>query len=537
MGPAMHTYVSQEASDRALRSPLRILVGALAIASALGCAGPKASARDVNIEGPKVADTKSPKAAAPSKPADAGPVETERIPEVKARAKLAFEDALKEYQKQAAVGRVDCATILRKFQAASDADETFGEPDYNMGVVAERWCGPDGKKQAEQHYKNALRKKPTLKQAAENLAVIELNKGNEEGAIAILQKILEQYPEDASSRARLAELYRRRGELERSIELARESLFRDPKTLTAYKVMMQAYYDLKQLSLAKLVALRALKLDENDPVIHHTLGLIHLAENEPVKARLNFKKAVEVRPDYLPAHLLLGKMALEQDDFLGAEQSWSAILRANGNNPEAHVNLGVAYKGQGQYDKAMQEYDIAQKLNPNLPAIYLNKGILIAIKGEPEKAIDHFKKYIEMNGTSEAVHKLIQEQEAVIQKREEEKRALEEAKRMEEEMKRQEEAAKAEEKKKADEELRRRQEEAKGKRGDKPAADPVKQKCLENAKTAKQRADCERGGASPVAPAEQAAKRNGTPEEPKKPAVQPTSTRQTGEPGEPDDGL
>jgi tetratricopeptide (TPR) repeat protein len=386
-------------------------------------------------------------------------------PQVNGKAKLLFEDANKAYDNQKKGGKLDYAALAQKYQSAANADERLAEATYNLGVLAER----QGKlKDAVGYYKEALSKKPSLKQAAENLAVIAQNQGDEAGAVGIYQDILTRFPDDASSRARLAEIYRRKGECEKGVELAKESLFREPHTLQAYKVLMLCAYEQKQFSMAKLVALRASKIDDNDPEIFFTLGQINLLEKEPAKARVQFKKAVEARPDFLPAHLQLAKMAMDQEDYTSAEESIRRILGANGNNPEALVNLGVAYKGLGQYDKAMAAYDAAQKIKPDMPEIYLNRGFILAVKAQPEKAIEYYKQYVQMKGgdgalpRNHAVFDAIKDQEAVIAHREEDKKAAEEAAKMEAEAKKAEDAAKAEEKKQKEEELKKTQAEAKG---------------------------------------------------------------------------
>jgi len=401
----------------------------------------------------------------------AGP--TEVIPQINSKAKLAFEDAVKAWEAQKKAGAYDYVTLERKFKAASEADEQLAEAEYDLGVLAER----QGKTQeAVSHYRDALSRRPTLRQAAENLGVIAQNSGDEKKAVEIYTDILTNYPEDAGSRARLGEIYRRKGDNDKAMQLAKEALFRDPKTLQAYKTMMAVHYDNKQYSMARLIALRASRLEANDPEILYILGLINLAEKEPAKARVNFKASAEANKTFLPPRYQLAQMALAQEDYAGAEEHLRAILAANSKNAEAMVNLGVAYKGMGQFDKAMQAYEQAEKLNSALPAITLNKAIIVGLKGEPEKAIAEFKKYIDMKSppADHPVFALIKEQEAVIQKREDDKKAAEEAKKMEEEAKKMEEAAAAEEKKKAEEELQKQQSEAKGKDAPKDgkAADP-----------------------------------------------------------------
>jgi tetratricopeptide (TPR) repeat protein len=397
-----------------------------AACAALALAGCKTTGAASDLEGPQVVKPdKAPKAGAKSegKPGDKkgeenGP--TENIPQVATRAKLQFDDAIKSLDTCRKKGDCDWGLLEKKFVGAGDLDEHFGEAYFNAGVMAERKGDFDA---ARDHYKTAINKRPTLYQAAENLAVIEQNKGNEQGAVDTYQGILEKYPENGSARARLAEIYRRRGEHDRAIELSREALFREPKTLTAYKVMMSSYYEQRQLSLAKLVALRALKLDEHDPEIYYTLGLISLAEKEPAKARVQFKTAAEKRADYLPAHLQLAKMAMDTSDYSGAEQSIRKILAVDGKNAEAHLNLGIAYKGMGQYDKAMAEYDTALKLKSELVSATLNKAIILNIKKEPTKAIELAKAYEAQPGADPLkAEQVINDANAIIATRQQEEK-------------------------------------------------------------------------------------------------------------------
>nr|WP_093521444.1 adventurous gliding motility TPR repeat lipoprotein GltE [Stigmatella erecta] len=351
------------------------------------------------------------------------------------RAKLLFEDAVKAFDAQKKSKAFDYPALERKFKAALEADANVAEADYNLGVVAER----QGKKdEAKAWYQSALKKKPSLRQASENMAVLLQNEGDIGGAVALYQDVLKRYPDDAQSRARLAEIYRQTGDHDRAMEFSRAALMREPQSTTALKVMMRSYLDRKQLAMAKLVALRALKLDENDPELHHTIGLILEQEGDADGARLQFKRALEARADYVPSHVILAQLALEAEDYPGAEEHLRRILQAGAKSAPAHLNLGIAYKGQGQYDKAMQEYDAAEKLDPKLAAIYLNRAIILhRAKDAPERAVELYKKYIGMAGGDVAlnaeapVFNLLREAELVIQAKNEAKSAEAQAKQME----------------------------------------------------------------------------------------------------------
>jgi tetratricopeptide (TPR) repeat protein len=361
-------------------------VAALAFCAALGCATTsKDAAKDVQVAGPAPAEEGKPGAAgAPAQP------------QINTRAKLKFEDANKAFEAQKKSGKYDYPALERMYQAALDADPNLAEAEYDLGVIAER----EGNKDlATAHYKSALNRKKTLKEAAENLAVLAQNSGDTAGATKVYTQIMETYPDDASSRARLAEIYRQQGDTDKALDLAKQALARDPKSLVAYKVMMECSFEKKQLAMAKLIALRAIKLDESDPELYFDMGLILVKENEPEKALLQFKKSLEVRPDYLPAHVVLAKISMDKENYLEAEEHLRKMIQADPKNAALHLDLGVAYKGQGQMDKALQEYDAAEKLDPNLPAIYLNRGIILhRFKNSPGPAIELYKKYIAMNG-------------------------------------------------------------------------------------------------------------------------------------------
>ncbi|HET9157907.1 MAG TPA: gliding motility protein, partial [Myxococcaceae bacterium] len=97
------------------------------------------------------------------------------------RAMLLFEDATKAAEAQAKSGPRDDAALERRFEAVQQADPSFAEADYNLGVLAER----QGKReQAFTYYRSALQKKPSLKPAAEGLARLTRAQGDLPSAIA-----------------------------------------------------------------------------------------------------------------------------------------------------------------------------------------------------------------------------------------------------------------------------------------------------------------------------------------------------------------
>ncbi|MGI5864135.1 MAG: adventurous gliding motility TPR repeat lipoprotein GltE [Myxococcales bacterium] len=429
-----------------------------------------------------------------------------------------FEDAVAAFEEQKKIHVFDWVLLERKFKAVVEADDRFAEAYYNLGVIYERQRKPEEAKLA---YQTALQKKPSLKQAAENLAVMYQNEGRHADAVALYQEILRIYPEDGAARARMAALYREAGDHQRAMSLAREALMRERDNLTAHKVMMRCYLGRNNLNMARLVALRATRLQASDPELHYTMGLISEREGNEAEAIAHFQRAVKERDDFLAARVRIAEIASRHQDWSTAGEQYRKIVEYEPNNHGARVNLGVAYKGLGEIDKAMAEYDAAIQADPSLAVAHFNLGVLFhRHKDVPEKAIEHYKKFIASSReTIPATHPVfenVRQCEQYIRQLAEMKAAEERARKEEEERKRleeqkkreEEEKARAEEKAKEQAEQRRREEEAK--------------KVVDAAMQA--------GGAAPQEAAQPAAEEpeKPAPEASKQPAAQPVPEQPSG---------
>ncbi len=317
------------------------------------------------------------------------------------RAVLLFEDANKAAEAQAKSGQRDDAALERRFQAVQQADPSFAEADYNLGVLAERQGKRD---QALALYRSALQKKPSLKPAAEGLARLTRAQGDLPSAIAQWSDIARAFPDDAESRSQLAELYRLAGDHDRSQEMSRQALIRDPKNLDAYKTLLRSNLDRKQFAMAELVGVRALKISTTDPDLYLAIGDVQMAKGAPDKAAVQYQKALEANGSFVPARLALARLALRDEDFAAAEKHLSRAVTDGGGSAEVHLDLGVAYRGLGQPDKALAEYDTAEKLQPKLAAIYLNRGIVLQrYKDAPDKSLELYKQYVSLTGGESAL--------------------------------------------------------------------------------------------------------------------------------------
>ncbi len=346
-------------------------------------------------------------ACATSAPAEKAPAPVTAAPAAggpstpNSRAMLLFEDATKAADAQAKSGQRDDAALERRFQAVQQADPSFAEADYNLGVLAERQGKRD---QAHALYRSALQKKPSLKPAAEGLARLTRAQGDLPSAIAQWNDVARAFPDDAESRAQLAEIYRLTGDHDRAQEMSRQALIRDPKNLDAYKTLLRSNLDRKQFAMAELVGVRALKISTTDPDLYLAIGDVQMAKGAADKAAVQYQKALDANASFVPARLALARLALRDEDFAAAEKHLSRAVADGGGSAEVHLDLGVAYRGLGQPDKALAEYDAAEKLQPKLAAVYLNRGIVLQrYKDAPDKSLELYKQYVALSGGESAL--------------------------------------------------------------------------------------------------------------------------------------
>ncbi len=356
----------------------------------------------LGLSGCATSGASAPEAApAPVKATAPAAVETQPDGGLSSRALALFEGANQSAAAQSKAAAPDNAALERQYDAARAADPRLAEADFNLAVLAER----QGKReQAFLLYRSALDKKPSLKVAAEALARMTAEQGDVPSAMAQWNDIAQKFPDDSGARVALADLYRISGDHDRCLEYARQALIRDPKNVAAYKVMMRSDLDRKQYALARLVGLRALKIEEKNAGLYVLLGQVALAEGQPDQAAVQFKKALEVKADDRPALVELSRVALAEQDYALAERLLRRLVESGGGTAEVQLALGVAYKGLGQPDKALLAYDAAQKLNGRLAAVYLDRGICLQrMKGAPDRALEQYKRYVEVLGGEQAV--------------------------------------------------------------------------------------------------------------------------------------
>src|SRR6266508_3134966 len=115
-----------------------------------------------------------------------------------------------------------------------------------------------------------------------------------------------------------------------------------------------------------LIGLReATELDPDNPTFRNSLGVVLLNIGQVPEAQVEFRKAIELDPQYAEAYHNLG-LALAQQGK--AEEAYRAAIQLAPRLAVAYLRLGQVLNVEGRKDEAKVAFRKAKELDPVSPA-------------------------------------------------------------------------------------------------------------------------------------------------------------------------
>lgn len=156
------------------------------------------------------------------------------------------------------------------------------------------------------------------------------------------------------------------------------------------------HHNAGDLAQARQIYEQILKVDADQPVVLHLLGVVAHQMNDNVKSIDLISKAVSLKPDFVDAHCNLG-LVLEHIGRLDeAIASYRKAIAINSRHPDAHLNLGNALTAIGKRKQAVESYKKALSLNPEFVEAHCNLGNVYRDLKKPHEAIESYKKALAM---------------------------------------------------------------------------------------------------------------------------------------------
>jgi tetratricopeptide (TPR) repeat protein len=152
---------------------------------------------------------------------------------------------------------------------------------------------------------------------------------------------------------------------------------------------------------AKASALRALELDDSLGEAHTALGeyLVHY-EFDRIGAEREFRRAIELNPNYPTAHQWLGNFLMSVKRF---DEALVELRRAEELDPLSAIitlNVGDTLVNARRYDEAIVHYKRSLSLNPDFALTHFAVGWAYALKGMYPEAIAATRRALELDPDS-----------------------------------------------------------------------------------------------------------------------------------------
>ena len=155
---------------------------------------------------------------------------------------------------------------------------------------------------------------------------------------------------------------------------------------------------------AMTAARRALELDPRSAEGHEALGRAQfLFDWDFAAAERSFTRALELNPDYMPAHQAMAwlKSALARHDE--AATSAKMALRLDPVNTARYTELAGVFTLGGRYDEALHEIGRALQLSPRSFESHLMKGWIYELSGKPDSAFVTYRQGLRIVNVPDAM--------------------------------------------------------------------------------------------------------------------------------------
>jgi tetratricopeptide (TPR) repeat protein len=156
----------------------------------------------------------------------------------------------------------------------------------------------------------------------------------------------------------------------------------------------RTYFQIKHWENSAAVFENATKVTNYNWLAYNNLGLALMRDGKSNDAVLYYKKALQIKPDYLIALDNLGIALFQLGKYEEALSYYSEALKIAPEHAGIHNHIANVLAAQGKLEKAINHYTKALLIDPELAITHNNLAIALVAQGNLEKAIFHYKSAI-----------------------------------------------------------------------------------------------------------------------------------------------
>jgi len=145
----------------------------------------------------------------------------------------------------------------------------------------------------------------------------------------------------------------------------------------------------------------------NAAIVHYSLGHTYETQGRLVEAEARYRKALQLRSEYLEAHYSLGVALMMQGKLEEAIEHYREALRLSPDFMEARNNLAGVLAETGQVDEAVEQYELLVRSAPEVARVRVGFGQALIQQGRMEEAVGQLRQAVRIEpGYADAWYEL-----------------------------------------------------------------------------------------------------------------------------------
>jgi len=129
---------------------------------------------------------------------------------------------------------------------------------------------------------------------------------------------------------------------------------------------------------------------------YYNRGTFYLKDNKVQQALDDYKKTLEITPNYTEAYVNRGNILRDNKRIEEALTDYNKAVEIKPNFAIAYFNRGTLFMNEKRNEEAMKDFDKAIELKPSYHQAYHNRGNVFTNEKKYEEAINNYSKAIEL---------------------------------------------------------------------------------------------------------------------------------------------
>jgi len=309
-----------------------------------------------------------------------------------------FEETVQENQSQYKIPDYQFEKPIKE----TPEEQVYTADYYNQKGV--EYFEQDNLQKAENFFKKALELKPMYPKAYNNLANIEVKRGNFEQAILYNTQAIQIDPTYPQAYYNMALIYKKKNDFTNQMAYLDKAIEADSKFYEAYFARGTAYYNSGNYEQAKYNFKEVLKYKNDHYIASQNLGIIYANELNAKEAENYLKTAIRLNKNNPEPYYYLASIYQMTGRVFDAIENYRKTIALDSSNYKAYLSLSKSYELNDEVDMAIDALSEAIDLNQNNAEPYNYIGLLYLKKDKYIEAVKAFQKAIEINPRRSVYH-------------------------------------------------------------------------------------------------------------------------------------